>query len=127
LVVASARKPSAASTRAEPASQGFGITNGSPACRARNASAFSSVVADTKHDLSLFAALADAVEGRACFLEGEDRVDCRGQLSSVCAASELDQLCAIRLDHEVRRAVGLLRNRDDPAAQPDGIRKLIAA
>ena len=71
---------------------GFGMTNGSPACSARKASAFSSVVADTKHDLSLLAALADAVEGCACFLEGEDRVDCRGQLSSVCAASELDEL-----------------------------------
>ena len=31
LVVASALNPSASSTRAEPASQGFGITNGSPA------------------------------------------------------------------------------------------------
>ena len=43
LVVASARNPRAASTRAEPASHGFGITNGSPACSAANASAFSSL------------------------------------------------------------------------------------
>src|SRR5690349_24085182 len=33
LVVASALKPSAPSTRAEPTSHGFGITNGSPSCR----------------------------------------------------------------------------------------------
>jgi hypothetical protein len=32
LVVASALNPSCSSTFAEPASQGFGITNGSPAC-----------------------------------------------------------------------------------------------
>ena len=38
LVVASAWKPSASSIRAEPASHGFGITNGSPSCSARNAS-----------------------------------------------------------------------------------------
>ena len=42
LVVASARKLSASSTRAEPASQGFGIRNGSPSWRAANAAAFSS-------------------------------------------------------------------------------------
>ena len=41
LVVASALKPSASSTRAEPASHGFGITNGSPSCSAANAAAFS--------------------------------------------------------------------------------------
>ena len=41
LVVASAWKPSASSTRADPASHGFGITNGSPTWRARNRSAFS--------------------------------------------------------------------------------------
>ena len=41
LVVASAWNPSASRTRAEPASHGFGMTNGSPSCRARNASAFS--------------------------------------------------------------------------------------
>src|SRR5689334_15261376 len=40
LVVASALKPSASSARADPASHGFGITNGSPSWRARNASAF---------------------------------------------------------------------------------------
>jgi hypothetical protein len=34
LVVASALNPSAAKTRAEPASHGFGITKASPACRA---------------------------------------------------------------------------------------------
>jgi len=45
LVVASALNPSASSTRAEPASQGFGMRNGSPACSAANASAFSSCVA----------------------------------------------------------------------------------
>lgn len=32
LVVVRAGKPSASRTRAEPASHGFGITNGSPAC-----------------------------------------------------------------------------------------------
>ncbi len=41
LVVASAEKPSASRTRADPASHGFGITNGSPSCSERNASAFS--------------------------------------------------------------------------------------
>jgi hypothetical protein len=41
LVVARASKPSPSSTRADPASQGFGITNGSPAWRAWNLSAFS--------------------------------------------------------------------------------------
>ncbi len=39
LVVASALKPSASSTRAEPASHGLGKTNGSPSCRARNSAA----------------------------------------------------------------------------------------
>ena len=39
LVVASALKPSAVSTFADPASQGLGITNGSPSCSARNSSA----------------------------------------------------------------------------------------
>src|SRR6266568_3824472 len=38
LVVASALNPSASRTRADPASQGFGITKGSPVCRARKAS-----------------------------------------------------------------------------------------
>src|SRR4051812_47297254 len=36
LVVASALKPSASSMRAEPASHGFGMMNGSPSWRARN-------------------------------------------------------------------------------------------
>src|SRR3954452_20109042 len=40
LVVASAWKPSAASTLAEPASHGFGMMNGSLSRRARNASVF---------------------------------------------------------------------------------------
>ena len=39
LVVASALKPSASSTRAEPASHGLGITNGSPSWSARKAAA----------------------------------------------------------------------------------------
>ena len=39
LVVASALKPRYCSTLAAPASQGFGITNGSPSCRARKVSA----------------------------------------------------------------------------------------
>src|SRR5690348_3868594 len=38
LVVASALNPSSSSMRAEPASHGFGMTNGSPSWRARNAS-----------------------------------------------------------------------------------------
>ena len=46
LVVASAWKPSASSMRAEPASHGFGITNGSPSCSARNASAFCCCLSD---------------------------------------------------------------------------------
>src|SRR3954464_439528 len=37
LVVASALKPSSSSIRAEPASHGFGMTNGSPSWRARKA------------------------------------------------------------------------------------------
>ena len=41
LVVASASKPSACITLAEPVSQGLGITNGSPSCRARKRAAFS--------------------------------------------------------------------------------------
>ena len=41
LVVASASKPSAGEDLAEPASQGFGITNGSPSWSARNRSPFS--------------------------------------------------------------------------------------
>src|SRR5205085_11363514 len=40
LVLASALKPSASRARADPASHGFGITNGAPSWRARNASAF---------------------------------------------------------------------------------------
>jgi hypothetical protein len=40
LVVASALKPSFARTRAEPASHGFGMTNGSPSWRARKTSPF---------------------------------------------------------------------------------------
>src|SRR6186713_3302956 len=44
LVVASASKPSASNTRAEPASHGFGITNGSPAWSSRKAVAFSCCV-----------------------------------------------------------------------------------
>ena len=39
LVVASALKPSASNTLAEPASHGFGITNASPSCRARKSAA----------------------------------------------------------------------------------------
>ena len=35
LVVARALNPSAVRTLAEPASQGFGMTNGSPRCRSR--------------------------------------------------------------------------------------------
>jgi hypothetical protein len=41
LVVASALKPSASSARADPASQGLGMTNVSPSWRSRNAAAFS--------------------------------------------------------------------------------------
>ena len=41
LVVASAWKPSASSTRADPASHGLGMTNGSPTWSSRNRSAFS--------------------------------------------------------------------------------------
>ena len=44
LVVASALKPSDSSTFAEPVSHGLGMTNGSPACSARNAAPFSAVV-----------------------------------------------------------------------------------
>src|SRR5205085_10636739 len=44
LVVASARKPTPASIRAEPASHGFGITKGSPSWSARNTRAFSACV-----------------------------------------------------------------------------------
>ena len=47
LVVASASKPSASSTRAEPTSHGLGMMNVSPACRARKRSAFSSCVTGT--------------------------------------------------------------------------------
>ena len=39
LVVASALKPSASNTRAEPASHGFGITNASPSWSARKSAA----------------------------------------------------------------------------------------
>ena len=39
LEVASALNPSASNTRAEPASQGLGITNASPSWSARNAAA----------------------------------------------------------------------------------------
>src|SRR4051794_9574331 len=42
LVVASAWKPSASSTRAAPASHGFGMMNASPSCSARKRSPFSS-------------------------------------------------------------------------------------
>ncbi len=41
LVVASAWKPSPASTFADPASQGFGMTNGSPSCSVRKRTPFS--------------------------------------------------------------------------------------
>ena len=44
LVVANALNPSDPSTLAEPASQGFGITNGSSSCRARKAAPLSSWV-----------------------------------------------------------------------------------
>ena len=47
LVVASALKPSPASTLALPASQGLGITNGGPVCSARKASPFSCWVSGT--------------------------------------------------------------------------------
>ena len=40
LVVATAGKPSASNTRAEPASQAFGMTNVGPACRSRKVAAF---------------------------------------------------------------------------------------
>jgi hypothetical protein len=42
LVVASALNPSASSTRAEPASHGFGMRKASPSCSARNSFAFCS-------------------------------------------------------------------------------------
>jgi hypothetical protein len=47
LVVASALNPSAASTRAEPASHGFGIRNAVPSWSARNAAPFSCCVGCT--------------------------------------------------------------------------------
>src|SRR3954452_13333262 len=40
LVVARALKPSPSKTRADPASQGVGMTKGSPSCRARKRSPF---------------------------------------------------------------------------------------
>ena len=67
LVLASAWKPSAASTRAEPASHGFGITNGSPSWSARNASRFL-VLAHRARERS-----ADLVQPRGLDRDGEDQ------------------------------------------------------
>src|SRR5438876_174634 len=120
-------KPSAASPRAEPASQGFGITNGSPACSARNAAPLSSVVRDTQHHLAALAALRDTRERGARLLEWEDRVDRGPQLAGVREARELDELLTARPDHEVRRAVSLLGDRDDARDGPNGTYKRIAA
>src|SRR5262245_31709247 len=126
LVVARARKPRAASTRAEPASQGFGMTNGSPSCSARNASARSSIRDDTQHDFSVLAALTDAVEGRPRLFERKDRVERRDQGTGIGAAPKLGELPAVRLDDEVRGAVGLLRNRYHSTRGLDGARERVA-
>src|SRR5215212_7650647 len=48
LVVASALKPSASKTRAEPASQGFGMTKGCPSWSARKCSPFARCLATSR-------------------------------------------------------------------------------
>src|SRR4051794_21750142 len=59
LVVASAGKPSDSSTRALPTSQGFGMTNGAPACSSANRSACD----DTEHILAVAVELRRADPG----------------------------------------------------------------
>src|SRR5437762_2922385 len=105
LVLATALNPSASRTRAEPASHGFGITNGSPAWSDRKASPFrcGSYMVDLDHDLPPFAGSHDSIEGRPRVLQREDRVDGRTEDPVGRQVAELDELFAIRLDHEVGR------------------------
>src|SRR5947208_8194716 len=104
LVRATALKPSAARTRAEPASHGFGITNGSPAWSARKASPLrwgSCMVVDLDDDLPTFARGHHAFERRPRILQREHRIDRRTHRPICRELGELDQLLAVRFDHEV--------------------------
>src|SRR5262245_33600125 len=108
LVVASAANPSAAIMRAEPASHGFGITNGSPACSARNASALPSWLAIRRllhlhDDLPSFPAFHAARERALRIGERKHRVDGGPEIATFDETGDLLQLAPVRLDDEERR------------------------
>src|SRR5436190_4823441 len=93
-------------TRAEPGSQGFGVTNGSPVWSTRKASPLRcwSCMVDLHDDLPTLAGGHDAVERFPCVLQVEHRVDGR-TYGPVCGEfGQLDQLLPVVLDHEVGRA-----------------------
>src|SRR4051794_10115758 len=85
LVVASALKPSSSSMRAEPASQGFGITNGSPSWRARKSVGLAGKLVLVGGDRSLVA--RDVGRARRCvdlaadLLDAEEVADLVAQVS----------------------------------------------
>src|SRR5919201_976713 len=110
LVVARAGKPSDSSTRAEPTSQGFGITNGAPRWSAANRSA----CIDTEDDLATFAAAHAALVRRLKLREPEDGVDLRLQDSLVGEPRQLRQLRPSRLDDEVEAVSSVGHNSDVP-------------
>ena len=87
LVVARAAKPEVASTRAEPASHGFGRTNGSPACSAAKSAPRSAWlrIAHDQHDLAALARLLDPLEG--CARAGERERESIATRSCPAAAS----------------------------------------
>src|SRR5450432_2100815 len=83
LVVATALKPKAANTRADPASHALGITNGSPACSAAKASPFAARlrIGDPQHDLAGLPAGHAPLERLAPLGEREHRVDGRTEIT----------------------------------------------
>ncbi len=100
--MASALNPSAASTRAEPASHGFGITNGSPACKAANAAAFCAWPTARRYVLAVprrpvlvcallapllgFAAMVPALHSSGWSFSALPRVDARSGMAAAARA-----------------------------------------
>src|SRR4029077_13930460 len=99
LVVASAAKPSASSIRADPTSQGFGMTKGSPTCSAANSFALRCcLLDDTQHHLAVLSSGCAAGKRVACVGKRKDRIDLRQQLACLGELRQLEQLLAVGLD-----------------------------
>ena len=127
LVVASARKPSASSTRA-----GAGVPRVRDHERLAGVELAESlglflVVGDTEHHLALLAALGDAPNAALCLLEREHRVDrrCRARRRRRDARARRAARGSARRRSTSR--LGLLGDRHDPAAPTDHAQERIAA